>query len=393
MIRACVLSNKVPFPTKDGSSIAMARLLEGLLEMPDSHVTYAALNTVKHRKHLDDFPKSIKDQIDLVTFDEDTSPNIWTGLSNLIFTNKPYNATRFFVYSMRQWLESFNDNHFDILILEGAFMGYYLPIAKIKSKRVVLRAHNLEYQIWERTVPTLSDPVRRTYFRIQSKRLKRLEENLAKICEGIWTVSPIDALWFKYFNDESHWVPVSIQPGEPVDQIVPGKCFHLGAMDWLPNTTGIDWFLKDVWPRVLKKNPHAEFHLAGNSMPSYLQSSPEKNIFVHGRVPNAEVFAKQHGISVIPLLSGSGMRIKILENGRWGIPMITTRIGCEGIYKDGTKEVKLSDFPEDFATKLTHLMSHPNEAYEMGQRCRKDILNRFGSQSTHQTLSKLWPQQ
>jgi hypothetical protein len=292
---------------------------------------------------------------------------------------------------MKEWLHSFEKNTFDVIIIEGAFMGYFLPVAKVISKHVILRSHNLEHMIWERTQAKQRNLLKRLYFRIQSNRLRKFEERLARMCDSIWSISPVDSFWFKEFNSNCYFIPVAVEEGESVDTLNPNMCFHLGAMDWTPNRMAVDWFLEKIWPKVRKLNPQAQFHLAGNGMPKHYMTNPEKGIFVHGRVPSAEVFAKQHGISIIPLLSGSGVRIKLLENARWGIPIISTRIGAEGVYTTGTKEIVLADFPQDFARKLVELMDDPEAALDMGQLARKDILERFGKRSTINKITKAWP--
>ena len=392
MTKVLILANKIPYPSKDGSSIAMARLLESLLEFPDLDITYGAINTVKHRKHLDDFPKDIKSKITLKDFKEDTSPNVGSGFFNLLFTNKPYNATRFLVYSMREWLHTFDDSHFDVIIIEGAFMGYYLPIAKVKGKKVVIRTHNLEHIIWERTALNMGDSLRRLYLKIQSNRLKNFEEKITQIADVIWSISPVDAVWFKALNSNTYHVPVAVEPAEPLQEVAPMRCFHLGALDWKPNLIGLQWFLKEVWPKVLAVRPQAEFHIAGNNTPGHIKTNEAKNIFVHGRVPSAEAFVFSHGISVIPLLSGSGIRIKLLENGKMGIPIISTRIGAEGIYDDQYPLIPLSDFPADFAKKLVILLDDPKGALELGKSIRTDILSRFGFEKSIQMIKDAWPQ-
>ena len=197
MPKILILSNKVPYPSKDGSSIAMARLLENLLEMGNHDITYGALNTVKHRKHLDDFPKEILDQIVLKTFQEDTSPTPMNGLYNLFLTNKPFNTIRFYVHSMVNWLQGFETDQFDIVILEGAFMGDYLPLAKIIGKKVVLRSHNLEHVIWERSIENSSLALKKLYFTIQANRLRRFEQRLTRLVDSVWSISPVDSFGLK----------------------------------------------------------------------------------------------------------------------------------------------------------------------------------------------------
>jgi glycosyltransferase involved in cell wall biosynthesis len=391
MPKILILSNKVPYPSKDGSSIAMARLLENLLEMGNYHITYGALNTAKHRKNLDDFPRQILDQIELKTFEEDTSPTPMNGLYNLLLTNKPFNTIRFYVHSMVNWLQGMQAGQFDFVILEGAFMGDYLPLAKIIGKKVVLRSHNLEHVIWERSIENSSMALKKLYFTIQANRLRRFEQRLTRLVDSVWSISPVDSFWFKALNRETHFVPVSIQ-SRPIDfDIAPNKCFFLGALDWLPNLEAIEWFLKDVWPRVNNLDPSIEFHLAGNNTPKHIHRLKAHNLFVHGRVPSAEAFSKNHGISIIPLLSGSGVRIKLLENGAYGIPTISTRIGAEGVYDTVNSKIPITDFPAELARRIVEYTTNTEKAKQISTQLHEDISRRFSSSESIEAIRKAWP--
>lgn len=391
MPKVLILSNKVPYPSKDGSSIAMARLLENLLAMGGNQITYGALNTVKHRKHLDDFPKGILQQIELKTFKEDTSPTPMNGLYNLLLTNKPFNTVRFYVHSMVNWLQSMEAGQFDVVVLEGAFMGDYIPLAKIVGKKVVLRSHNLEHVIWERSIENSSMALKKLYFSIQARRLRRFEQRLTRLVDSVWSISPVDAFWFKALNSQTHFVPVSIQPKSIDFEIAPKRCFFLGALDWLPNLEAIEWFLKDVWPRVIDLDPSIEFHLAGNNTPKHILNLKSHNLFVHGRVPSAEAFSKNHGISIIPLLSGSGVRIKLLENGAYGIPTISTRIGAEGVYDTINSKIPITDFPSELARRIVEYTTDSNKAKMISEQLHEDISRRFSAAKSIEAIRQAWP--
>ena len=391
MKKVLILANKIPYPSKDGSSIAMARMLESLLRIDGIYITYGALNTVKHRKDVTDFPQDILDKIIFASFEVDTSPNILSGVWNLLFSSRPYNAIRFYLKSMRDWLLSFEDYFFDYVIIEGAFMGDYLSIAKKKGKQVILRSHNLEHVIWQRTADHIGDPLRKFYLNIQANRLKSFEENLTRQSDSIWSISPVDGTWFKAINIHTHHIPVAVEYGLPVKTIAPMTCFHLGALDWKPNLQGIEWFLNQVWPLVLELRPEAEFHIAGNNTPKHIKSQPNKNITVHGRVSNAETFSKSHGISIIPLLSGSGIRIKLLENARIAVPVISTTVGVEGVYNHSRSMIPLADEPLDFANKLVDLLDHPEKAKEIGLSLQNDIMTTYSMPSTLKLIDSAWP--
>ncbi|HCP40166.1 MAG TPA: hypothetical protein DIT65_00070 [Cryomorphaceae bacterium] len=391
MRKVLILSNKVPYPAKDGSSIAMARLLENLIETGDSSITYGSINTVKHRKKIEDFPNNVLSEISLRTFDANTSPTIINGIGNLLLSKRPFHTVRFYLPKVLQWLDSFENKSFNTVILEGAFMGDYLTEAQRIGEKVVLRAHNLEHIIWERTTKNEGSIVKKWYLNLQSQRLKRFEESLAIKVDAIWSISPVDSDWFSALNTKTTFVPVSIAARPLSSEIKEKKCFFLGALDWLPNLESVEWFLRDVWPLIHSTDPSIEFHLAGNKIPSHLMNLKLSGLIVHRRVMNAEEFAKNHGISVIPLLSGSGVRIKLLENGSYGIPTVSTSIGAEGIYSASNTIIPIADDAESFARHIVRLCTDTSQASLLAQALHEDIRRRFSSENSIQAIHSAWP--
>lgn len=390
MKKLLILSNKVPYPSQDGSSIAMARLLEDLLALQTIEITYGALNTTKHYKDPKDFPAPIAQAINLEVFNVNTSPSISSALNNLCFSRAPYHSIRFFVRPMIDWLRGFEDNQFDFVLLEGAFMGDYLNEVQRVGRHCTLRAHNLEHRIWERTSEAGINPLKNWYLTLQSKRLRKFEIGLVANIDSVWSISEEDKKWFEKINPKTTTIAVSIVEQELLSNLTPLTCFHLGALDWEPNLQGLDWFLTSVWPRVLKKIPNATFHIAGNNPPQRLQSEQSKNYAVHGRVPDAEEFAKSHGVAVVPLLAGSGIRIKMIMNASWAIPMVSTRIGAEGLFNEGNRGVLLADSAEEFASALIELLTSPKNAATLGMQANRYILSGFGPESIQKNIASAW---
>ncbi|MDZ7846160.1 MAG: glycosyltransferase family 4 protein [Owenweeksia sp.] len=105
---------------------------------------------------------------------------------------------------------------------------------------------------------------------------------------------------------------------------------HLASFDWLPNQQGAQWFLDEVWPLVLKKQPDAHFKIAGRNMPDSIKNNTQPGVEVLPDVEDMRSFICGCRMVVVPLLAGSGMRIKVLENMALGACQISTSIGAEG---------------------------------------------------------------
>jgi hypothetical protein len=226
-----ILSNKVPYPSQDGSSIAMARLLEDVLALQTFEITYGALNTKKHFKDPKDIPIDIARAIEFKIFNVNTSPTIYSALNNLFFSRAPYHSIRFFVKPMIEWLRGFEKNQFDFVLLEGAFMGDYLNEAKRIGKSLHIAGAQLRtLESGREPVKQVLNPVKNWYLTLQSKRLKKFEMGLVENINSVWSISEEDKKWFEKFNRKTTAITVSIQQKEPVSNLIPLACFHLGAL-------------------------------------------------------------------------------------------------------------------------------------------------------------------
>jgi glycosyltransferase involved in cell wall biosynthesis len=385
--KVLILSNKLPYPSDDGSSIAMARLLEALA-MKELDLHYYAINTDKHFKNVEE---SVVHQSN-VTFEAfawNTSPKPGTAFGNLA-TSLPYHVSRFYIPTLLKCLKAFDTNSFHTVILEGAFMGMYVSEAKRIGQQTILRAHNVEHEIWQRLAENEKNSLKRWYLKLQSRRLQRFESQLSQAVDQIWCISEKDQEWFKTLTPAAFFIPTAVLPKPGPSKIQPLRCHHLGALDWAPSIQGLQWFMTEIWPQVLNRVPQAEFHIAGNNPPKNFQFPKDQNIFFHGRVEDATVFTHDYGISIIPLLAGSGIRIKILENCAAAVPSISTAIGAEGIYTKDSTEAIIVESVAEFVEALVELVQQPERALALGQKAQEDILNRFGMQPTLQRIEKVW---
>jgi len=141
MNKVLILSNKIPYPAEDGSSIAMARLLEAFEATNAFEIWYYAINPEKHTKNPDVFNSKALG-VHFKHFNWNTSPSVSGAFINLI-SGSPYHVSRFLIPPLVRELNSFKDQFFDTILLEGAFMGLYFDLAKQKAQRVILRAHNV----------------------------------------------------------------------------------------------------------------------------------------------------------------------------------------------------------------------------------------------------------
>jgi len=146
----------------------------------------------------------------------------------------------------------------------------------------------------------------------------------------------------------------------------------------MPNIEAMQWFVRDVMPLLREKLPAVEFHLAGKRMsPELLEYRQQQKVFTHPDVPSAPVFMQSHEILIVPLLSGGGMRLKIVEAMALGMPIVSTRIGAEGIAVRDGESILFAEIPEEFVEKIGMLLANPALKKRLGKEARRIALERY----------------
>ncbi|MEJ2594552.1 MAG: glycosyltransferase family 4 protein [bacterium] len=385
-----VICNKSPWPAGEGGPIAMNNLIEGLIGAGHK-VKVLALNTNKYHVDVDQIPADYRKKTGIQFAYIDLSVKLIPAFLNL-FTQKSYHVQRFISRDFeKQLIDILKSESFDIVQIELLYMSPYVQtIRKHAEARVVLRAHNIEHLIWERLTASESNPVKRLYLNHLATTLKNYELKVIRDYDGIVPITKKDGAFFSAHTD-TPVCPVSfgidISQLEKADHKEPEHAaFHIGAMNWLPNEEGIRWLLEKVWPIVKEKEPDLPLYLAGRHMPSWIQGKPEQKLYVPGEVPDAYEFIKSKSISVAPLLSGSGIRIKIIESRAMGRAVISTTIGAEGINYIPGENMLIADSPEAFASAIVDLYRHPEKARKLGEKARQLVREQH---ATKQIIKRL----
>lgn len=370
--------NKSPYPHNEGGPIAMNRLIEGMIK--EGHqVKVLAINSHKYFIDLKDVPEEYKDKTGLELEFIDLKLKPWEAFKNL-FTNQSYHVERFISDSFRKRLaDILAKETYDVVQMETLFVAPYMDTIRTLSpnSKVVLRAHNIEYLIWERVRLTTPNPLKKLYLKHIVKTLKSYEEKALPKFDGVAAITSHDAATIGRFNKNTIAIPFGIYPeGYAVSD--PNKwefpsLFHIGSMNWIPNEEGIRWFLDKVWPLVHQKHSQLKLYLAGRHMPQWLLKKNLKNVEVLGEVPSAEAFMENKGVMVVPLLSGSGIRIKIIEGMAAAKPIVSTSTGAEGIDVCHGKDIMLADSAEDFSLAIDQLVHDFEYAKSMAMEARATI--------------------
>ena len=386
-MRVLQLTKKVPFPSKDGESMAILSIASSLVSNGVS-VDLLSLNTNKHRfsSDLDDLDSSLYRSIYMVEINTDFHPISF--LLNLL-SNIPYQISRFVKKDYKDKLISLlNQNKYDYILLETVYLTPYIPLIKrYSSAKVLLRTHNMEYEIWERLYKGANWGVSKLLYKWLALQMFRYESFRLHDIDYLIAISDRELLMFKAFYPSLNGIVVPITwnaSKESYQKTLKSNAqnislFFIGSLDWKPNQEGLIWFLSKVWPLCYARFPHLTFYVAGRNMPDKIKQLNIDGVIMMGEVKDAYSFVNQHDIAIVPLLSGSGMRAKIIEAMALGKVIITTSIGLEGIEAKDTYDVCLADSPEDFVNVIEFLLTHPNQMMQIGINAHYNIMNNYES--------------
>lgn len=377
-MKILLLSNKVPYPAHDGSSIAIASMVDALLKN-GAEVSLLSLNTAKHFKEEKDILEALPRKLRFYQVYLDNRITTAGAFFNLL-GNSAFHVSRFHHKGFSRLLaEILEEEDFDVIQLEGLAMAVYLKeIRKLTSTKVVLRAHNMEGRIWQRHIENEKKWLRRKYLEIQVSRLSDFEIRMVKEVDALVTISEEDLRNFRIVVKSK--VSISIPCG--VDLKDYPRCSgnsetvdiaYLASFDWLPNRQGAWWFVNEVWPLVQQQCPEATFRLGGRHMSANLKSLEMPRIEVMEEVPDMRAFICSARLVVVPLLAGSGMRIKVLENMALGKCQVSTSIGAEGIEVSHGGDIILADTPQRMALGIVALLKNPAQRKTLGDQARLTV--------------------
>jgi polysaccharide biosynthesis protein PslH len=383
------LCKKFPFPLKDGEVIAVNTLAKSLKEL-GAEVTLLTMNTSKHRVDISKLPDSFTKVYDSIHHVDIYNHITILGAVKNFFQKESYHVTRFISSNFEvKLIEVLENQTFDVIQLETVFLTPYIPIIRQYAPHAViaLRAHNVEHEIWKRVAEVTKIAPKRWYLNYLNHKLRRFElDNITK-CDVLLPITDRDLRIFKLlgYRGKAVVTPVGLNSRDYRAnwQIFnrPPSIGFIGALDWMPNQEGLRWFLENVWNEYTHADKERwdklQFHIAGRNAPAWLKNLKAKNVHFHGEVADAQTFMNNHSIAVVPLFSGSGIRVKILEAMMLGRVVLTTSMGLEGINAQDEEEVLIANTAYEFAEKIDHCLKNPHILRGIGEKARAFALIHF----------------
>jgi hypothetical protein len=164
----------------------------------------------------------------------------------------------------------------------------------------------------------------------------------------------------------------------------------LGSLDWQPNLEAVQYLIGNWWPVLHRKNPEMRLNIAGKNFPKTLLEKKIAGVVMHGTVPDAKAFLEAHPVVVVPLRTGSGIRIKILEALGLGLPVISTAKGVEGLGLVPELHYLPAETADEFAEQALGLLNRPGRATKLGTAGRMFVSDRFNVERLSRLLNEFY---
>jgi glycosyltransferase involved in cell wall biosynthesis len=337
-------------------------------------------------------------------------PAFYARLAANLLSPLPYSVASFDSPALRRAVQEHEERRPpDLWQFEWTpFLGL---LRRPENARRVLIVHNVDALIWRRYHATERRPLRRWYVRGQWKKFERFERRMFAEADRVVTVSDEDAALARrlYGVENVEVVDNGVDAafyaaaGEPgrVSARSPSQVLFLGSLDWRPNLDAVQLLLDDIFPAVRallgrgqETTPQQEARLCivGRRPPEWLRRRVAATDFaeLHADVADVRPFLAESGVMAVPLRIGGGSRLKILEALAAGLPVVSTRVGAEGLRLEDGRELTVVERPEDMAAALADCIRAPEKPRRMADAGRRVVRERYDWDVLAGRLEAVW---
>lgn len=389
------IAETVPYPPDNGGRIKTYYTLKGLSQRHEVHLVCFAreekqfayqqpLEEVCERAHLLHLPRTKTKELGYALAG-------MTGPMGYVMRRHVDRG------AMARIRDLFHEGGFDAVYSDHLSMAAY-GLA-LEAHRI-LDEHNVEYRIIERFARTEGLSPKGILGKLEWRKLRRYESSVLRRMDHVLAVTGEDArvlgemagngtrISVVPIGFDTDKVDFSAEPFPRANMIL-----SVGTLYWPPNIDAAFWFHSKVLPLIRQQNPEVEVVLAGAKPPKRIQDMAKENVKVPGYVDDADLRALYHraGACIVPLRSGSGMRVKILEALSYGTPVVSTRVGCEGIEVTDGEDILIADEPAEFAAAVIRVLSDPDLAARLSRKGRALMERTYAWPRVWETLHETLP--
>lgn len=308
--------------------------------------------------------------------------NLKTILCSL-FQKLPLSIYRNNSIKMKNEIKNIIQNY-EIVYVDHWLMMQFIP--KKYKGIVILREHNAEYVMWERRLSIEKNFLKKLYLMIELIKIKSYEKHICNKANIVLTFTE---------NDKQALIKIGAT-GENITVLpalivsteynknknynkLENNLLYIGTMNWDANVDGLEYFLKNIYPKIKEKINDIKFYIVGKNPPSKIQKYAEndKSIILTGFVQNLKEYYNMCKLFVVYLRFGSGVKIKILEALANYIPVVSNKVGLEGI---NTNAAILAQTDNDFIDIITKTLTNNEKLKSLSEEAIEYVNNTFSEE-------------
>jgi polysaccharide biosynthesis protein PslH len=369
------LTQLFPYPVDSGGKYKTVQTLKMLIKM--NHKIYLVcfkdssvqkIKTSCWQKYLE----SLKIFSQPIIFDKHKFLTIKLLLS--IFSKKPFTVYKYFHKKMAEYIKKLTEKeNFDIVYIDHLCMAQYIKYILNKPK-LIYDEHNISSLIYNSYINQEINIFKKAVFYLEYKKWQKFENKYINKFDKIFAISEQDRQAIVNLGidlKKVYYLPVPFKT-KPLFKFNPKRAniLFIGLMSWKPNKDGFWWFYNQVFPKILEKIPKAKLIVVGRGVGKKIKAvaSQDKNLILTGYIENIEKIYKKADVVIVPVFSGGGVKIKILEALSFGMPVIcTTKVLKELRLIDG-REIFVASNDTIFATKTIKLLKNKKIANNLSKK-------------------------
>jgi glycosyltransferase involved in cell wall biosynthesis len=396
-MRILFLGTNLPIPPNNGHALRSLSIIQSLASSGHEihFVSFAAQDRPKTLSPLPSYCRQVE-LVERKMVSLSLRPS-YVRRAGCLLSLKPYSIERFRSEEMRTKIEVLlREKCFDLIVCDGLYSLVNVPRTEVP---IALNCHNVEHMILKRYSLVEKNYLKKCYAVLEAQLLRRAERRSCRRATIAMACSDADRTTLLQLQPNLSIVVVpnavdldsyGLDESRGSGDNDPVLLFQ-GGMDWYPNRDAVEFFARSILDLVRAEYPTVRFVVAGRNPPARFveELGAYRGVEFTGTVPDMRPFLSAATVVVVPLRMGSGTRIKILEAFAARKPVVSTRVGAEGLVIEAGKDILLADEPVEFARSVIALLRNPAKRNAMSKSARAVIVDRYSHQALKKSLDVL----
>ncbi len=375
------LVHRVPYPPNRGDRIRSFHLLEFLAARAEVHLAFLSEEPLSEDSDTSDAIGALQQHCARVEAVGLNRPMRWVRAAWSVARGRTATEGLFrsprLARTIRDWSEQ---TRFDAVVVFCSSMVRYLDAPGLAGVPTLVDLVDVDSQKWLDYAEKASG-LKRFLYRLEGRRLRRLEASLADRVDAVTLVSPEEVEVYRKFRetDRVHAIAngVDLEYFRPEDSDETGESRRLvfvGALDYRANIDGAEWFCRNVWPELHRRRPEATFTLVGsNPAPDARRLAELPGVELAADVPDVRPYLARASVVVVPLRIARGIQNKVLEALAMGKPVVASPQSLEGLKVEPGVNVRQASTPEQWVEDIITLLDNAELRRQMGQAGRQYV--------------------